>query len=80
MAMVLVGDWARSALAMNRIASGDQPSMKQWPVGAATRELAQHGLLTNLDDLAGAGKGTPTIARGCFIHSQESPLCRGVPD
>ncbi len=40
---------------MNRIAGGNPPAAMQWPVGAATRELAQQGLLTNLDDLAAAG-------------------------
>ena len=50
-----VGPQAESALAMNRIAGGNPPAAMQWPVGAATRELAQQGLLTNLDDLAEAG-------------------------
>jgi glucose/mannose transport system substrate-binding protein len=50
-----VGPQAESALAMNRIAGGNPPTAMQWPVGAATRELARQGLLTNLDDLAAAG-------------------------
>ena len=50
-----VGPQAESALAMNRIAGGNAPAAMQWPVGAATRELAQQGMLTNLDDLAAAG-------------------------
>ena len=50
-----VGPQAESALAMNRIAGGNPPAAMQWPVGAATRELAQQGMLTNLDDLAAAG-------------------------
>src|SRR5579872_678574 len=59
-----VGPQAESALAMNRIAGGNPPTAMQWPVGAATRELAQQGLLTNLDDLAAAGnwvKNLPPI-------------------
>jgi glucose/mannose transport system substrate-binding protein len=50
-----VGPQAESALALNRIAGGNPPAAMQWPVGAATRELAQQGMLTNLDDLAAAG-------------------------
>jgi glucose/mannose transport system substrate-binding protein len=50
-----VGPQAESALALNRIAGGNPPAAMQWPVGAATRELAQQGMLTNLDDLATAG-------------------------
>ncbi len=59
-----VGPQAESALAMNRIAGGNPPAAMQWPVGAATHELAQQGLLTNLDDLAAAGnwvKNLPPI-------------------
>ena len=59
-----VGPQAESALAMNRIAGGNPPTAMQWPVGAATRELAQQGLLTNLDDLAATGnwaKNLPPI-------------------
>src|ERR1700739_4318793 len=50
-----VGPQAESALALNRIAGGNPPAAMQWPVGAATRELAHQGMLTNLDDLATAG-------------------------
>jgi glucose/mannose transport system substrate-binding protein len=50
-----VGPQAESALAMNRIAGGNAPAAMQWPVGAATHELAQQGMLTDLDDLAAAG-------------------------
>jgi glucose/mannose transport system substrate-binding protein len=50
-----VGPQAESALAMNRIAGGNPPAAMQWPVGAATKELARQGLLTNLDELAAAG-------------------------
>jgi glucose/mannose transport system substrate-binding protein len=59
-----VGPQAESALAMNRIAGGNPPAAMQWPVGAATRELAEQGILTNLDDLAAAGnwaKNLPPI-------------------
>ncbi len=59
-----VGPQAESALAMNRIAGGNPPTAMQWPVGAATRELAGQGLLTDLDDLASAGnwaKNLPPI-------------------
>ena len=45
----------KSALAMNRIAGGNAPAAMQWPVGAATHELAQQGMLADLDDLAAAG-------------------------
>jgi glucose/mannose transport system substrate-binding protein len=51
-----VGPQAESALAMNRIAGGNPPAAMQWPVGAATRELAQQGVLTNLDEFAAAGR------------------------
>ena len=44
----------------------------QWPVGAATRELAQQGLLTNLDDLAAAGNWAknlpPIILKNVIIY------------
>ena len=62
-----VGPQAESALALNRIAGGNPPAAMQWPVGAATRELAQQGLLTNLDDLAAAGnwvKNLPPLLLG----------------
>jgi glucose/mannose transport system substrate-binding protein len=50
-----VGPQAESALAMNRIAGGNPPTAMQWQTGAPTRELAQQGLLANLDWLAEAG-------------------------
>ena len=50
-----VGPQAELALAMNRIAGGNPPAAMQWPVGAATQELAQQGMLTDLDELAAAG-------------------------
>jgi len=50
-----VGPQAEGALAMNRIAGGNAPAAMQWPVGAATHELYEQGMLTNLDDLAKAG-------------------------
>lgn len=56
-----VGPQAESALAMNRIAGGNPPAAMQWPVGAATRELAQQGVLTNLDELAAAGHWTQNL-------------------
>ncbi len=51
-----VGPQAESALAMNRIAGGNPPTAMQWPVGAATRELAQQGVLSNLDEFAAGGR------------------------
>lgn len=51
----MVGPQAESALAMNRSAGGNPPTVMQWQTGAPTRELAQQGLLTNLDLLAEAG-------------------------
>ena len=71
-----VGPQAESALAMNRIAGGNPPTAMQWPVGAATRELAQQGLLTNLDDLAAAGnwaKNLPPIILKNVIRNPRSP-------
>src|SRR6201986_3087106 len=47
-----VGPQAETALAMNRIAGGNPPAAMQWPVGPPTRELADQGMLTKLDDLA----------------------------
>jgi len=50
-----IGPQAEFALAMNRIAGGNPPTAMQWQTGDPTRELAQQGLLANLDWLATAG-------------------------
>lgn len=50
-----IGPQAEFALAMNRIAGGNPPTAMQWQTGAPTRELAEQGLLANLDWLAKAG-------------------------
>ncbi len=50
-----VGPQAEIALAMNRIAGGNPPTAMQWQAGEPTRELAQQGLLADLDWLAGLG-------------------------
>src|ERR1700683_3420731 len=50
-----VGPQAELSLAMSRIAGGNPPTAMQWQTGAPTRELAQQGLLTELDWLANAG-------------------------
>ena len=50
-----VGPQAEVSLAMNRIAGGNPPTAMQWQTGAPTREMAQRGLLANLDWLAEAG-------------------------
>jgi glucose/mannose transport system substrate-binding protein len=75
-----VGPQAESALAMNRIAGGNPPAAMQWPVGAATRELAQQGLLTNLDDLDAAGNWAknlpPLLLRNVMVdgHIVSAPV------
>jgi glucose/mannose transport system substrate-binding protein len=56
-----VGPQAETALAMNRIAGGNPPTAMQWQTGAPTRELAQQGLLTDLDWLAEAGHWKQTL-------------------
>ena len=56
-----VGPQAEIALAMNRIAGGNPPTAMQWQTGAPTRELAQQGLLANLDWLAEAGDWKRTL-------------------
>jgi glucose/mannose transport system substrate-binding protein len=56
-----VGPQAETALAMNRMAGGNPPTAMQWQTGAPTRELAQQGLLANLDWLAEAGHWKQTL-------------------
>jgi glucose/mannose transport system substrate-binding protein len=46
---------AEIAWAMNRLAGGNPPTAMQWQTGAPTSELAQQGLLADLDWLAAAG-------------------------
>ena len=50
-----IGPQAEIALATNRLAGGNPPTAMQWQTGAPTRELAQQGLLADLDWLAAAG-------------------------
>jgi len=56
-----VGPQAETALALNRIAGGNPPTAMQWQTGSPTRELAQQGLLANLDWLAEAGHWQKTL-------------------
>jgi glucose/mannose transport system substrate-binding protein len=56
-----VGPQAEIALAMNRVAGGNPPTAMQWQAGAPTRELAQQGLLANLDWLAKADDWKRTL-------------------
>jgi glucose/mannose transport system substrate-binding protein len=59
-----VGPQAELSLAMSRIAGGNPPTAMQWQTGAPTRELAQQGLLMELDWLANAGdwkKNLPAV-------------------
>ena len=50
-----VGPQAEHAAVLNAIAGGHPPAAFQWNVGVAVRQLAEQGLLANLDDLAKAG-------------------------
>ena len=50
-----VGPQAEHAAVLNAIAGGNPPAAFQWNIGVAVRQLAEQGLLTNLDDLARAG-------------------------
>jgi glucose/mannose transport system substrate-binding protein len=40
---------------LNAIAGGNPPAAFQWNIGVAVRQLAEQGLLANLDDMASAG-------------------------
>ena len=50
-----VGANAEHAAVLNAIAGGHPPAAFQWNIGVAVRQLAEQGLLANLDDLAKAG-------------------------
>jgi glucose/mannose transport system substrate-binding protein len=50
-----VGPQAEHAAVLNAIAGGHPPAAFQWNIGVAVRQLAEQGLLANLDDLARAG-------------------------
>src|SRR6516165_11003480 len=50
-----VGPAAEHAAVLNAIAGGNPPAAFQWNIGVAVRQLAEQGLLANLDDLAKAG-------------------------
>lgn len=50
-----VGPQAEHAAVLNAIAGGNPPAAFQWNIGVAVRQLAEEGLLTNLDDMASAG-------------------------
>src|ERR1700740_1441138 len=47
-----VGPQAEHAAVLNASAGGHPPAAFQWNIGVAVRQLAQEGLLANLDDLA----------------------------
>lgn len=51
----VVGGPAAQAATMGRIAGGNPPGAAMWNVGVAVRQLAEQGLLVNLDDLAKRG-------------------------
>ena len=53
-----VGPQAEHAAVLNAIAGGNPPAAFQWNIGVAVRQLAEQGLLANLDDLAKAGDWT----------------------
>ena len=50
-----VGPQAEHAAVLNAIAGGNPPAAFQWNIGVAVRQLAEQGLLANLDDLARTG-------------------------
>jgi glucose/mannose transport system substrate-binding protein len=50
-----VGPQAEHAAVLNAIAGGNPPAAFQWNIGVAVRQLAEQGLLTNLDDMARSG-------------------------
>ena len=50
-----VGPQAEHAAVLNAIAGGNPPAAFQWNIGVAVRQLAEQGVLANLDDLARAG-------------------------
>ena len=50
-----VGPQAEHAAVLNAIAGGNPPAAFQWNIGVAVRQLAEQGLLANLDDMASAG-------------------------
>lgn len=50
-----VGANAEHAAVLNAIAGGHPPAAFQWNIGVAVRQLAEQGLLANVDDLAKAG-------------------------
>ncbi|HEX4615261.1 MAG TPA: ABC transporter substrate-binding protein [Stellaceae bacterium] len=51
-----VGPQAEHAAVLNAIAGGNPPAAFQWNIGVAVRQLAEQGLLANLDDTASAGE------------------------
>jgi glucose/mannose transport system substrate-binding protein len=53
-----VGPAAEHAAVLNAIAGGNPPAAFQWNIGVAVRQLAEQGLLANLDDLAKTGDWT----------------------
>ncbi len=48
----VVGGPAARASALNRMAGGNPPTAMQWNVGVAVRQLAEQGMLANLDAIA----------------------------
>lgn len=51
----MVGGQAARASAMTRMAGGEPPTAMQWNIGVAVQQLAEEGMLRQLDDLAEAG-------------------------
>ncbi|MGH7118008.1 MAG: ABC transporter substrate-binding protein, partial [Acetobacteraceae bacterium] len=56
-----IGPPAEQSLALSRIAGGDPPTAMQWSVGAAMKQLADQGVLANLDEFAKAGDWAKNI-------------------
>jgi glucose/mannose transport system substrate-binding protein len=56
-----VGPQAEHAAALNRIAGGNPPTAMQWNIGVAVRQLAEQGVLAQLDDLAKQGNWLPNL-------------------
>jgi len=51
-----IGPQAEQALVLSRIAGGDPPTAMQWSVGVPLGQLADQGLLNNLDEIAKSGQ------------------------
>jgi glucose/mannose transport system substrate-binding protein len=68
-----VGPAAEHAAVLNAIAGGNPPAAFQWNIGVAVRQLAEQGLLANLDDLAKTGDWTrhlpPLLVKNISVDS-----------